>query len=139
MKLFLDTNIISELRLVPKQKANATFTKWALKIKQDNCWTSSIVLMELERGIFRIERKDPKQGQELRYWFENFVKNFFENRILNIDQKTAAICASLHIPNMRPENDAWIAASCIQHNLVLVSRNVSDFQNLNLQIINPFE
>lgn len=139
MKLFLDTNIVSEFRLTPNKKINPNFAKWEKKIDRKYCWTSVVVLMELERGIMRMERKDFAQGQNLRSWFENFVKSFFENRILKIDRTTAQICAKLHVPNQRPESDAWIAASCIQHNLPLVTRNIADFQNLNIELINPFE
>ena len=139
MKLFLDTNVISELRLSPSKKINPNFAKWAKTIHRNDCYTSVVVFMEIERGVMRMERKDSVQGKGLREWFENFVKPYFENRILKIDRTTAEICAKLHIPNMRPENDSWIAASCIQHNLPLVTRNVADFQNLGIALINPFE
>ena len=139
MKLFLDTNVISELRLSPSKKINHNFANWAKTIHRDDCYTSVMVLMELERGILKMERRDPYQGKGLRQWFENFVKPYFENRVLKIDRTTAQICAKLHIPDKRPENDAWIAASCIQHNLSLVTRNLADFQNLSIELINPFE
>lgn len=139
MKWFLDTNVISELRLSPSKKINPNFAKWAETIHRNDCYTSVVVLMEVERGVMRMERKDPHQGKGLRQWFEHFVKTYFENRVLKIDRTTAQICAKLHIPNVRPENDAWIAASCIQHNLPLVTRNVADFQNLGIELINPFD
>ena len=139
MKLFLDTNVISELRLTPSKKINPNFAKWAETIHRKDCYTSVVVLMEIERGVMQMERKDPIQGNNLRQWFENFVKPFFEYRILKIDKTTANICAKLHTPNRYPENDAWIAASCMQHHLPLVTRNVADFQNLNIKLINPFD
>ena len=139
MKLFLDTNVISELRLTPSKKINPNFAMWAETIHRKDCYTSVVVLMEIERGVMRMECKDPVQGNNLRHWFENFVKPFFEYRILKIDKTTANICANIHTPNRRPENDAWIAASCMQHNLPLVTRNVADFQNLNMKLINPFD
>ena len=137
--LLLDTNLVSEIRLVSSGKANLRFIEWVKQMDTHHCWTSAVVLMELERGILRMERKDAIQGQNLRYWFNTTVRSLFENRILKIDRTTAEICAKLHIPNMRPENDSWIAASCIQHNLPLVTRNVADFQNLGIALINPFE
>ena len=137
--LFLDTNVVSEIRLVSSGKANLRFTEWVKQMDTRHCWTSAVVLMELERGILRMERKDPVQGDNLRYWFNTTVRSLFENRVLKIDRTTAQICAKLHVPNMRSENDAWIAASCIQHNLPLVTRNVMDFQNLDIELINPFD
>ena len=137
--LFLDTNVVSEIRLISSGKANLHFTEWVKQMDTHHCSTSAVVLMELERGILRMERKDLIQGQNLRYWFNTTVRSLFENRILKIDKTTAQICAKLHIPDKRPENDAWIAASCIQHNLPLVTRNVADFQNLGIELINPFD
>lgn len=137
--LFLDTNVVSEIRLVSSGKADLRFIEWVKQMDTRHCWTSAVVLMELERGVLRMERKDPVQGGNLRYWFNTTVRSLFENRVLKIDHTTAQICAKLHIPNKRPENDAWIAASCIQHNLSLVTRNVADFQNLDIELINPFD
>lgn len=55
--------------------------------------------MELERGVLRKERKDPKQGAMLRVWLDKAVKKSFSGRILNINEKTAQLCAQLHSPN----------------------------------------
>ncbi|MBP3194984.1 MAG: hypothetical protein J6M05_04905 [Cardiobacteriaceae bacterium] len=49
MKLFLDTNTVSEIRLVASGKANAHFEQWIQRIDTSRCFTSVIVLMELER------------------------------------------------------------------------------------------
>lgn len=138
MKFFFDTNIVSEIRLILSGKANPNFVQWLKTVDMQNCWTSVVVFMEIEKGILRKERKDKFQGEHLKIWLETSIKPLFANRILNIDLETAKICASLHIPNPRPDNDAWIAASCIQHNLTLITRNEADFQNLGMKIINPF-
>ncbi|MDR7015616.1 type II toxin-antitoxin system VapC family toxin [Acinetobacter sp. 3657] len=134
----LDTNIISEMRRLPKSKADAGVTAWAKSVNTHTFYTCTVVMMELERGVLGLERKDPAQGQILRLWFENTVKSAFHQRILTIDSDTARLCANLHIPDKAPENDAWIASIAIQHNLVLVTRNVSDFQDMGVEIINPF-
>ncbi len=102
-------------------------------------YTNAIVLMELERGVLAIERKDKIQGQNLRNWLDNQVKPSFAGKILTIGEKTAEICAKLHIPDHAPENDAWIASSAIEHRLILVTRNVIDFKKTGVQLFNPFE
>ncbi|WP_201289353.1 PIN domain-containing protein [Pelistega ratti] len=96
-------------------------------------------MMELERGIISVERKDTVQGNLLRYWFEIEVKRAFHHKTLKIDEHTAQIYAKLHIPNHTPENDAWIAASAIQHHLILVTRNTKDFVHTGVRLFNPFE
>ena len=62
----------------------------------------------------------------------------FYERVLPIDEATASVCAKLHFPDLAPENDAWIAASAIQYDLTLVTRNIKDFDHPNLRVLNPF-
>ena len=95
--------------------------------------------MELERGVFGMERKDAEQGRLLRRWFSALCEKLFLNRILPIDDNTAKICGALHIPDRMPENDAWIAATAVQHDLILVTRNIGDFIRSDIKLFNPFE
>lgn len=135
----LDTNIISELRLIAKGRANPKLTQWARTCHSDDFFTSVVVLMELQKGILNKQRKDPKQAKVLKNWYDTIILPMFEGRILSIDNHTANICACLHIPNPAPENDAWIASTAIQHNLTLVTRNTKDFDIPQLSLLNPFE
>ena len=61
----LDTNIISEMRRLPKNKADVGVAIWAKSVSSHTFYTSPVVMMELERGILRLERKDLMQGQIL--------------------------------------------------------------------------
>ncbi|MDY6216798.1 type II toxin-antitoxin system VapC family toxin [Actinobacillus porcinus] len=135
----LDTNIISEIRKLAKNKCDKNVADWVRSTSKDLMFTNAVVMMELERGVMSIERKDTTQGKLLRHWFEIDVKPAFHGKILKIDEQTAQICAKLHIPDHAPENDAWIAASAIQHNLVLVTRNTADFARTGVKLFNPFE
>jgi toxin FitB len=51
----------------------------------------------------------------------------------------ALICAGLHIPDPKSGRDAWIAATAINAELTLASRNVRDFASMGVKLINPFE
>lgn len=134
----VDTNIISEMRKIEQGKGNIGVTDWVANTPSHQICTSAVVMMELERGVLSMERKDVEQGKRLRNWIENVVKNRFSDKILAIDATTAGICARLHIPDRSPENDAWIAAQAIQHGLTVVTRNEKDFAELGVQVWNPF-
>ena len=135
----LDTNLISEIRKMPKGKCGQGVEQWVKTTSQNLMFTSAVVLMELERGILAMERKDMAQGTMLRTWFEKDVLPAFQSKILSVNEQTAHICAKLHIPDHAHENDAWVAASAIQHNLVLVTRNTDDFARTGVRLLNPFQ
>ena len=133
----LDTNIISETRR--PDRTNPALKAWLAKQAQSGLYTSAVVMMELERGVLGMERKDKAQGAVLRRWLDNIIKPAFSGRILPADADTATVCAALHIPDKAPENDAWIAATAKQHRLILVTRNIADFERTGVRLINPFE
>lgn len=94
--------------------------------------------MELQRGILLKERKGPVQAHHLKLWLDKILATIFENRILTIDKRTTQLCASFHVPNPRSENDTWIASIAKANELILATRNIKDFQDLPIKVINPF-
>lgn len=134
----LDNNVISEMRKTKTGKANIGVVNWVRDKPLTQLYTCEIVIMELLRWVAQKQRKDPEQARHLQEWIDSFVLPSFEGRILTIDRQASAICASFHVPNPRAENDCWIASIAKAHNLILVTRNVGDFEGLPVTIINPF-
>lgn len=56
-----------------------------------------------------------------------------------MDSNVALLTAEYHIPNKMDLNDAYIAATAKVNNLTLVTRNVNDFTDCGIKLINPFE
>jgi pilT domain-containing protein len=65
MYLF-DTNVISEIRGLKFGKCNIGVKEWFSTISLEQIYTNLIVMMELERGVLGMERKDPQQGEILK-------------------------------------------------------------------------
>jgi predicted nucleic acid-binding protein len=132
----LDTNVISELRH-GKLHQSAEVRAWAAGQPSSRLFLSAISILELEIGIRTLERRTPPQGSALRVWLAG-VRVAFAGRILPFTESTAPVCASLHIPDRRSERDAMIAATAIEHGFTVVTRNVSDFADTGVTVVNPW-
>ena len=135
----LDTNVIAELRKAQSPKVDQKVLAWANRVSAASLFLSVITVLELEKGILLIERRDPTQGAVLRSWLDTHVLPTFRERILPVDTAVAQCCARLHVPAPRPDRDALIAATALIHGLTVVTRNVADFTPTGVEIINPWE
>jgi toxin FitB len=138
LKYLLDTNVVSELRKVGDGKADPNVTAWIGAQDSRDLYLSAITILELERGILSIQRRDIDQGSRLRAWMDSRVRPEFAERIISIDEVIATRCAHLHIPDRRNEADALIAATAIVHGLVVVTRNIQDFQGTGVVLADPW-
>ena len=134
----LDTNVVSELRKFGTDRIHQNVERWAQAIPGEQTYLSVVTIFELERGVLLIERRDPTQGKVLRQWLTEKVLRQYTKRIIPVTVEVAQRCASLHIPNPMPEYDALIAATALQHGLIIVTRNTNDFTKTGVKLINPW-
>ncbi|PDT04286.1 VapC toxin family PIN domain ribonuclease [Rhizobium chutanense] len=139
MSYLLDTNVISELRKIGDGKADPQVVAWIEAANVSDFYLSAITILELERGVLAVQRRDARQGSRLRAWLDDHVRPQFAGRILPIDDDIATRCAHLHIPDRRNEADALIAATALVHSLTVVTRNVRDFDGTGVVIIDPWQ
>jgi hypothetical protein len=135
----LDTNVISELRKAGDGKADTNVVTWLSSVDATAFYLSAVTLMEIELGILRIERRDPAQGARLRAWMDRHILPEFANRTLPVDTAVALRCARLHVPDPRPERDAFIAGTALVHGMTVVTRNVADFALTGVPLLNPWD
>lgn len=102
---------------------------------------SVVTFGELRKGV--TIRKPGKRRTELETWLEKDVAKLFDGRILPVTKAIAerwGVMEGLRQLAGRPlaVPDAQIAATALEHGLGLVTRNVSDFEGLGLEIVNPW-
>ena len=132
----VDTNVISELRR--PERADPQVVRWASSVAGSPQFLSSITILELEVGALSLRRKDEAQGNALWTWIRHTVLAQFAGRVLPFNVETSLLCAPLHVPDRRPQRDAMIAATAIEHKLTVVTRNVRDFAAMGVPLLNPW-
>ena len=135
----IDTNVLSEFRLLQSKRADRNVAAWADRHDPDTFFLSAITLMEAEIGVQRMERRDPRQGRVLRDWMSGVILPRYGRRILAVDGPVATLAAAFHSPNPAPFANSLIAATAIIHAMVIVTRNVRDFDFPGVNVINPWD
>lgn len=139
MKYLLDTCVISEL--VAKQPAPKVLA-WIDSVDPDGVFLSVITIGEIAKGIQKLPSS--KRKQELSDWLENELLIRFQDNLIELDANIliqwGKLTARLEAKGQTiPAIDALIAASALERGLILVTRNVSDFDGTGVEIINPWE
>ena len=135
----LDTNVISELRKAKSKNIDKNVAKWAQGVSAASLFLSVITILELETGILSVERRDSSQGAVLRTWMDTHVLPAFSERILPLDVAVAQRCAKLHVPDRKSDRDAIIAATALMHGMIVVTRNIKDYEQIGVELVNPWE
>ena len=135
----LDTNIISELI---KPKPDAKLTEWVASADEDLLYLSVLIMGEIRKGIVAIEQG--RRRIALQSWLETDLKPRFSGRVLPIDEATAdrwgAITGGAAAQGITvPVIDGLLAATALQHNLTLVTRNTKNFTGTSVPAFNPWE
>ncbi|MFT0846767.1 type II toxin-antitoxin system VapC family toxin [Actinomycetaceae bacterium L2_0104] len=134
MKYLLDTNVLSDAR----RQAHPALNAWLAARPRADLAISVIALLELERCVLRLERRDQVAGAHLRRWLTTDVPAAFAGSILAVDERIARRTARLHVPDPIPEMDALVAATALEHDLTLVTRNTKDFQRVGVGLLDSW-
>jgi predicted nucleic acid-binding protein len=135
----LDTNCISE---VVRSKPEPRVLEWMQAADEGLLYLSVLTLGEIRKGLAWLPQS--KRRTHLESWLEVELQARFSGRILPIDAAVAdrwGVLASAAKRRGRSLSaiDGLLAATALQHNLTIVSRNVSDFANTEAPILNPWE
>lgn len=135
----LDTCCISEFS---KKRINAGVKEWFGNQDEANLYLSVITVGEILKGIHKLD--ESKKKRELKTWVEEDLIKRFSGRLVDLGLyeieawgKLTANCESKGNPI--PAVDGLIASTCLANDLILVTRNVKDFERAEIELVNPWK
>ncbi|MGA6983909.1 MAG: type II toxin-antitoxin system VapC family toxin [Candidatus Sulfotelmatobacter sp.] len=135
----LDTNCISEL---VRSKPETRVLEWMDTTDENLLHLSVLTLGEIRKGVAGLQPS--KRRARLETWLDVELQLRFADRILPVDAAIAnrwgllAAGAKMEGRSLSVI-DGLLAATALQYNFALVTRNVSDFAQIAVPIINPWE
>lgn len=139
MSFLLDTCILSEMiKFRPESKVS----DWFISQQPDSLYVSALTLGELQKGIVKLETSTRKTYLE--EYLKTEIIDGFKGRILNVDSAVALgwgglVAKAEKSGKPMPYIDSLIAATALQHQLTLVTRNTKDMETSGVKLLNPWD
>jgi len=131
----LDTNVLSEIR--KGNRADPNVRSWADRTSKERFFISVLSFGEIRKGMESVRRRDSKQARAIEAWLDQ-IQVQFEDDTLSISLEIADRWGRLMAEQTRSITDTLLAATALEWNLTLVTRNTKDFQIPNLNLLDPF-
>ena len=135
----LDTNCISEItRVQPEPRV----LEWLRVADESLLHLSVLTLGEIRKGIAGLPQS--ARRSQLESWLEVDLQARFSGRVVPISAAIADRWGILAAESKRKGKplaviDGLLAATALQFNLTIVSRNVNDFAQTRVPVVNPWE
>lgn len=135
MKYLIDNCVISE---VIKPNPNDKVLAWIDSQADVDLYLSALTIGEIRKGIERARPANPTAAARYEAWLGTLVSHY-GGRILPLDEPAAQAWGILmsRVPNSGVE-DAQIAAIAQSRGMTVVTRNIADFKDFAIPLINPF-
>jgi toxin FitB len=134
MAFLLDTDILSAIR---RKQRDANLENWFAQNRTAEIYLSVVTIGEIERGITRQKPVDPEFAHSLTAWLETVITRYGQ-RILPLTANIARRWGQLSGELGHNGADLMIAATALEHNLMVVTRNTRHFEPAKVALINPF-
>ncbi len=138
MKYLLDTCVISELF---KARKEPSVVRWITRQDQGNLYWSVVTAAEIRKGIARLS--DTHKAQRLDVQFDAFLTDFSHATLsltLDVLLRWGALCGESEKRGIPlPVLDSLIAATALEHDMRVVTRNVADFERCGVPVVNPWD
>lgn len=139
MRFLLDTNVVSE---IVRARPEPRVLDWLSGQQPADLFLAALTIGELMRGARKVS--DMPRRRRFERWIERDLARQFDGRIIAFDAAAASIWGRLMGDGDRRGRtpsaaDAQIAAIALQHELTLVTRNVKDFKEVGVELLNPWQ
>ena len=136
--LVVDTNVLSELM---RPTPNSMIASWVAERATSRLHLTAISEAELRFGLAILPPGRRRDG--LVEGLERMLRTGFANRILPFDSAAASAYASIAAARRAtgrpmPEADCQIAAIARSRDMAVVTRNVRDFADAGIDVIDPW-
>jgi toxin FitB len=134
----VDTNVISETsRKAINAGVKAFFEE--VETKKQTVHLSVITIGEIRRGVDLAQHKgDLQKATHLEKWLAEVMRKY-ANDIIAVDKTISELWGNMRVPHSENPLDKLIAATASRHGLTVVTRNVKDFRDTGVEVINPFD
>lgn len=130
----LDTNVVSEVR---RARPDGNVSSFLVSIRERHVCLSVLTLGELRKGAEARRRTDVRAADSLDAWIAE-IEEVYADRLLPVDEAVADLWGRLSATRPRPVVDTLIAATALAHGMTLVTRNVTDMNDMGVALINPW-
>jgi hypothetical protein len=129
----VDITVVSEARRgVPEAVG------WLRSVDPLAVHLSVITLGEIMRGVALKQKSDPQTAPRLAQWLQTLRRDHAD-RILPVTDAIAVEWGRIAALRPRGDADGLIAATAIVHDLIVVTRNVGDFEDTRASVLNPWD
>jgi predicted nucleic acid-binding protein len=129
----LDTNVISELR---RRRPYPAVLAWLSNVSPEQLFIAAVTFAELQAGVEITRRQDPEKATLIERWIDAVAGSY---SVVPMDDLIFRRWAQLM--DRKSDDlieDAMIAATALVRNMLVVTRNLRDFEQFAVPTLNPF-
>jgi predicted nucleic acid-binding protein len=134
MKYLLDTNVLRELG---KTSPHKNVAAWLKSVNDIDLTISALTVREIAKGVAKLRKTKPETAAALAMTVAA-IFDAFDGRILPIDRAVASVWGEALGESEKHVDDVGLAATARVHGLIVVTRNVKDFDGRGVRVFDPF-
>ena len=136
--ILLDTNVISALM---QQSPDVQVISWLDQQPRSSVWTTSVTVLEIRFGlqVLPMGKRRRALGEKFDVLLEMMDHRVAAFDLAAADRASALMAARRHAGRTVEIRDTMIAGIALAHHASLATRNITDFADARLALVNPWE